>query len=281
MRSLGQVQIGGRPLLANYSSLQSAIVAFETNRLTQAIVRAASGVPANVIVKAFDDAKSKLASSTPREMSEVEFFAILLGTLTQARTDLVRAKLFMYSPAAGDSAARAKFEALMATDLQMLQQVSSVLNTMVSNGQLPSVVNLVSGTSGLGFVMIAIRGLQMIWQTLRVWKEAQRRREQYLRQQIALCEELASRGTPCRPEHVANLRAELEQLTNTASARFLEDLGEGLRNITNPFDSVGQGIGKGLKIGITTLSIGVGLIALWWAWPLISSTRRRRRSEEE
>lgn len=273
--SYGLGQVSGRPLLANYTALQSAIVAFESNRLTRAVVQASTSIPANVIVKAFSDAKAKAASPQPREMSEVDFYALLLGTLTQARTDLVRAKLFMYSPAAGDTAARSKFEAVLAGDMQMLQQVSGILNSMIAEGSLPTLTRLVGGTSGLGFVMIAVRTLQLVWSGIRAWRAAQLRREQFLRQQIELCEELSRRGSPCAPQRVAELRAELQQMTDSPAARFLEDVGEGLRNVTSPFDSVGQGIGRGLKIGITTISVGVGLVALWWAWPILTATRRR------
>ena len=297
MHSLGQTKggggllVGGRPLLANYTALQSAIVAFEGSRLTQAVVRATSGVPANTIVRVFQEAKAKLNSSSPSEMSEVEFFAILLGTLTQARTDLVNAKLFMYSPAAGNAAARAKFEQIMGADLQMLQQVASLMNTMLADRRLPALVSLVGGTAGLGFVMLAIDSVRLVWQGLMVWRVAQRQRELWLRQQIALCEELTSRGTPCTPERVGELRGELEQIVNTPAARFIDNVGEGARaageGIGNFFDKAGEGakgagegLGKGLKIGIATLSIGAGLIALWWAWPLISSTRRKPRTRK-
>lgn len=278
MRSLGQVP--APTLLTGYSALQTAIVAFESNALTRAVVRASSGIPANVIVKAFETARTKASSAQPREMSETDVFAMLLGTLTQARTDLVRAKLFMYSTASGNTAARGKFEQILAADLQMLQQVSNILSRMVAEGAMPTLTRLIGGTSGLGFITIAISALRLVWSAIQTWQAIQVRRERYLREQIALCEELTRRGTPCTPQRVAELQAELQQLTDTPAARFLDSVGEGIRNVTSPFDNVGQGIGKGLKIGITTLSVGVGLVALWWAWPLISSTRRKRREAE-
>lgn len=286
MYALGQV--GGQPILGGYTALQSAIVAFESNRLTRAVIQASQSVPVNVITKAFYDTKSKLESTSPSRLSETDMYAVILGTLTQARTDLINAKMFMYSPAASDSAARGKFEQILATDLQMLQQVTSVLNRMVAEGAMPSLVRLVGATSGLGFVEIAIRAVQMAWQTLRVWREAQRRRERMLREQVQVCEELARRGTPCRVEDVARMRAELQQITDTPAARFLESMGraaegvaEAAGNVTSPFDNVGQGIGRGLKIGISLVSVGFGLVALWWAWPLISGTRRSRPQRDD
>lgn len=279
MRSLGQVTTP--PILAGYTALQSLIVTFEANTLVRALVRAASGVPNSTIIRAFEAVRAKTASAQPREMSEVEVYALVLGTLTQVRTDLVRAKMFMYSPASTNVAARAKFEQILLTDAQALHQAGSVLAQLMSEGAMPTLARAAGGgVSGLGYFDIGINMLRIAWTAMRTWHAVQARRELFLREQVALCEELSRRGTPCAPERVAELQAELQQMTDTPAARFLDAVGEGIKNVTSPFDNVGRGIGTGLKIGITTLSVGLGVVVLWWAWPLLTSTRRKPRTAE-
>lgn len=219
-------------------------------------------------------AKRKLGRSTPQEITSGELQALIVGTMSQAKADLMNAKMFMVSSASSNARLGHVFTALLNTDVELLRQLPEIAGA-TSGG--PRKNDVTKSVAGLGQV-IDLQLVTLLWSTLRTWLDLQEQRKQWLREQIALCEELADRGTPCAPERISELRAELEGIENTPFNRLLT-IGE--NGINAAGDAAGKALSAALKAVLIPVGVVAGLAVLWVAWPAISAGAKRGRKAVE